>query len=43
MMGLGTGGGDWESVFNESAGLAWEEEKALEVMVGMVAQPCECV
>ena len=35
--GAGAGGGDGESVFHEDRVSVWEYEKALEMMVGMVA------
>ena len=42
MVGPGAGGGDGESVFHGDRVSGWEDEKVLEVMVGMVAQQCEC-
>ena len=42
MVGPGAGGGDGESVFHGDRVSVWEDEKVLEVMVGMVAQQCEC-
>ena len=35
--GAGAGGGDGESVFHEDRVSVWENEKVLEMMVGMVA------
>ena len=37
--GWGRGG---ESVFHGDRASVWEDEKVLEMMVGMVAQQCEC-
>ena len=42
MVGPGTGGGDRESVFHRDRASIWEDEKVLEMMVGMVAGQCEC-
>ena len=41
MVGPGDGGGDRESVFHWDGVSVWEDEKVLEMMVGMVAQQCE--
>ena len=40
--GPGVGGGDRESVFHGDSVSVWEDEKVLEMMVGMVARQCEC-
>ena len=39
--GPGAGGGAGESVFHGDRVSVWEDEKVLEMMVGMVAKQCE--
>ena len=43
MVGPGGGGGDGESAFHGVTVSIWEDEKVLEMMVGLVTQQSECV